>query len=484
MLNIGNRRECFFDSYLIDEEKTTAEHRIHAPQRRETVMVHDAPWEGNGCDFYNMFYDNGIWRMYYLAWKMLSENDGIRVAYAESMDGIHWIKPNLGICEYKGSKENNLILDPSMHVGLNGQIDNFMVFRDDNPACAPERRYKATAYANIPTDGKDRWDTLQYYFSADGIHFTYGGQITDRGAFDTLNVAFWDKTRQKYFCYYRAFHKPGSTEITDELVEENIRDIRVISSDDFEHWSEPQLLDFGEAGDVPLYTNLVQPYYRAPHIYVGFPTRYIYRREWSDSFEQLCGKEKRLERMKYHERFGLTITDCVFISSRDTVNFHMEEEAFMRPQPEQPNNWLYGDCYPARCIMETPSDVPGTDPELSMFVGANHWMDGPAKLDRYTIRCDGFVSLHAGAKEKVIVTKPFVYDGEGLYINMETAALGYLYFAMIDEDGNRVESSEVFGNKIDRFVPFPDDTVRAWAGKLVTMEVRMKDADLYAIQFQ
>ena len=63
MLNIGNRRECFFDSYLIDEEKTTAERRIHAPQRRETVLVHDAPWEGNGCNYYNMFYDNGIWRM-------------------------------------------------------------------------------------------------------------------------------------------------------------------------------------------------------------------------------------------------------------------------------------------------------------------------------------------------------------------------------------------------------------------------------------
>ena len=66
---------------------------------------------------------------------------------------------------------------------------------------------------------------------------------------------------------------------------------------------------------------------------------------------------------------------------------------------------------------------------------------------------------------------------------METSACGYLYFALIDENGNRVESGEVFGNRIDRFVPFPDDTVRAWAGKPVTMEVRMKDADLYAIRF-
>ena len=156
----------------------------------------------------------------------------------------------------------------------------------------------------------------------------------------------------------------------------------------------------------------------------------------------------------------------------------------MRPQPEEPNNWLYGDCYPARCIMETPSDVPGADPELSLFVGANHWMDGAAKLVRYTLRCDGFVSMHAGAKEKVLVTKPFVYDGEQLYINMETAALGYLYIALIDENGSRIESGEVFGNRIDRYIPFEGDTVKEWAGKPVTMEVRMRDADLYAIRFQ
>ena len=106
MLRIGNRRECFFDTYLIDEEKTTAEVRIHHPQRKGTVLVHDEPWEGNGSNYHNMFYDNGVWRMYYLAWKMLSENDGIRVAYAESPDGIHWTKPNLGICEYKGSRDN------------------------------------------------------------------------------------------------------------------------------------------------------------------------------------------------------------------------------------------------------------------------------------------------------------------------------------------------------------------------------------------
>ena len=60
---------------------------------------------------------------------------------------------------------------------------------------------------------------------------------------------------------------------------------------------------------------------------------------------------------------------------------------------------------------------------------------------------------------------------------METSACGYLYFALIDSDGSRVESGEVFGNKIDRYVPFPGDTVKAWAGKPVTLEIYSEECE-------
>ena len=72
MINIGKSRECFFDNYLIDTMRTTAEARIHRPQRRELVFRNDAPWEGCGSDFHNFFYDEeyGKYRMYYLGWKM------------------------------------------------------------------------------------------------------------------------------------------------------------------------------------------------------------------------------------------------------------------------------------------------------------------------------------------------------------------------------------------------------------------------------
>ena len=91
MIYIGKNRECFFDTHLIDEEKNTAEHRIHHPVRKGVVMCHDAPWEGNGSDFHNFIYDNGVWRMYYLGWWYgYGKSVGIRLCYAESKDGIHW----------------------------------------------------------------------------------------------------------------------------------------------------------------------------------------------------------------------------------------------------------------------------------------------------------------------------------------------------------------------------------------------------------
>ena len=92
--------------------------------------------------------------MYYLGWKMLDAKDGIWVCYAESKDGINWVKPHLGIVEYKGTKDNNIIMPHS--------FDNFMVFRDDNPKCSPEKKYKAVAAGKH--DGKR---CLNYSYSAE-----------------------------------------------------------------------------------------------------------------------------------------------------------------------------------------------------------------------------------------------------------------------------------------------------------------------------
>ncbi len=502
MIHLGTRREVFFDDYLIDKDKSTTDKLLHKPIPQEVIMSFDEEWEGNSS-YSHFFEDDGIYRMYYMAWnveKFASETSDaddkkIRLCYAESTDGLNWIKPNLGICEFRGNKNNNIIL-------MADWLDNFYVFRDDNPDCPKEEKYKGIA-------GKHA--RLVRFTSADGIHFDNEKEIRDMGTFDSLNIVLWDDEAKVYRGYMRSFHDipiegggdlmdfirakqnnniniiPGfDTDETHELgagvLNLGKRDIRYIESKDCVTWTEPKLLDFGDSEDIPLYTNQISKYERAPHMFIGFPTRYKERREWTQSFEVLRGKEKRLHRMEnLSRRHGLALTDCVFMCSRDGFHFTRHDEAFFSAGPENGNNWIYGDAYPTKGFLTTKSKFEGADDELSMF-NPEQLTSACEQLRRYTLRMDGFVSVHAGGAEKVLVTKPFIFEGNKLFANMSTSACGYMYFEIADKDGNALSSCEMFGDSTDKLIGF-ESGLSNFAGKEVVMTVRMRDADLYSIRF-
>ena len=100
------------------------------------------------------------------------------------------------------------------------------------------------------------------------------------------------------------------------------------------------------------------------------------------------------------------------------------------------------------------------------------------------LQADGFVSFYAPAKERVIVTKPFTFEGSRLLANMETSARGYIYFTIKSADGDVVESCEMFGDSTDKKIGFEDGDIAKLCGKEVVLEMRMLDADIYAIRFQ
>ena len=142
-VDIGSRRELLVDDFLI-ERRDGAELRLHTPTPREVVLPHDAPWEGSGCTFCTAFRDGNRVRMWYTGADLTNE-DGSKLntrpivyCYAESTDGIHWVKPELGLFEFQGSKRNNIIWAAP-------HLDNFMVFKDPNPACRPGETYKAVS---------------------------------------------------------------------------------------------------------------------------------------------------------------------------------------------------------------------------------------------------------------------------------------------------------------------------------------------------
>ena len=59
--------------------------------------------------------------------------------YAESSDGVHWKRPELGLFEVHGSRNNNVILDSS----FSPIPTDFSPFLDTRPGVAASEKYKA-----------------------------------------------------------------------------------------------------------------------------------------------------------------------------------------------------------------------------------------------------------------------------------------------------------------------------------------------------
>ena len=117
-------------------------------------------------------------------------------AYAESSDGIHWTKPELGIVSVNGSTKNNgVLMDPAFS-------SDFSPFLDKRPGVPAEERYKAL--------GGTMRTGLVAFTSADGLHWRKLREepvfpITKQPSFDSQNLAFWSESEGKYVAYYRTF---------------------------------------------------------------------------------------------------------------------------------------------------------------------------------------------------------------------------------------------------------------------------------------
>ena len=260
------------------------------------------------------------------------------------------------------------------------------------------------------------------------------------------------------------------------------------TSPDFKNWDEPRQISFTpERDDVDLYVNNVQKYYRADHVFIGFPVRYQDRyKDGEQNYRQLPGLENRTYLYKERlPRIGTVITDSLIMTSRDGETFRRTEEAFLSPGIESLDNWIYGDCYFYHGMVQTPSDIEGAPDEISMYA-VRGYLSERIRLCRYAIRLDGFFSWHSDYCGGVLITKPFIFSGNDLKINFATSGAGHLRFQLTDKEGNLLEgydSGKVFGDSVDRTVCF-SKPLSELCGKEVRIQLSMKDADLYSFKFE
>jgi len=518
-IDIGSRREVFWDDYLVDPAQTTARLALHKPEKKEIVYDGKVIWQKKSMNYVNFIQLDGRCLAYYQCsipcegkkeWtkdfnKPKNQLNGI--CLLTGTDVMHLQRPNLGLYEVDGSTDNNILLLQRGNHEFEEEFDNFFVFVDENPACPPEERVKAIAQNVNHTKIFPGFRELWCYTSPDGIHFRLGWKLSGGddphgGLFDSLNTAFFDKDAGVYRMFVRGLHldygvaaeanETGliTKPMESSLAADGIRDIRYMESTDFKNWTVPRRLSYNDALDYPLYTNMIQKYPRAPHMFVGFPTRYVERKTWGKNFDQLGGEENaraRFARYSQRPRYGLAMTDMLFMSSRDGLTWNRFHEPFAGGEQEHAHNWAYGDCYPMYNLVETPCEAPIKDTEYSILM-EERGETGLRHLRRYTIRKDGFASYHSDYEVSTLTTKPFTFTGKELSLNFATSVLGFVYVDILDETGKPLDgwhSCELFGNTTDRTVYFGDTTdVSALEGRLIRLRFTMRSADLYSMVFR
>jgi hypothetical protein len=466
VIDLGSRRELFVDRFLFPTEMPVPL-QMHEPRDEGIVLKFDNPWEGPHSGYVTILKENNRFRMYYrgISKPGPDGSPNERTCLAESNDGLHWTKPQLGLFEYEGNSANNIVLANAAPV-----THNFCPTVDTRPGEPASRRYKA-----VGGTGK----ALFAYVSADGLHWSRQSDKPILGPeqmpfkfshlFDSQNLTFWSEHENCYVCYFRVW--------------DGVRRIARSTSQDFVAWSPAEMMEQQHddgSGPKPapvehLYTNQTAPYFRAPHIYLAIAARFFEGRQVVTA--------EQAKALNVSANYFRDTSDAVLMSSRGGhIYDRMFLEGFLRPGIGL-QNWVSRTNYPALNPVQT------SPTELSIYANQDY-AQPTAHVRRYSMRLDGFASLRAGAKEIKVITKPFRYVGDQLKINFATSAGGGIRFALEDVGDSAKsakgfqESAEQIGNEIERTVTWKNENVvGSLAGKTVRMQISLKDADLFSFQF-
>jgi hypothetical protein len=225
------------------------------------------------------------------------------------------------------------------------------------------------------------------------------------------------------------------------------------TSADFRQWTEPVFLDYPDAPSEHLYTNAVLPCPGAPHILIGFPTRF------------LPAKEQ---------------TEPVFMASRDGQTFRRYPDAAI-PTTAPADRAGNRSNYMAWGVVQ----LPGKPDELSVYAKEAYYTGPGSRLRRFVYRADGFVSLHAGPEGGEVVTRPVRFKGSKLVVNHRVSRTARV--ELLDADckplpgyaatlaGDRVAATLTWDKRAD---------LSALAGTPVRLRFVLNDADVFSFRFE
>lgn len=461
LLDIGTQRQVFLDGRFIESSRGV-ELTVNRPQvTGEKLIECDRPWERMFAGGYmTVIQEGNRLRMWYAC----GDQDGLGfVAYAESTDGgATWRKPSLGVVEYQGSTDNNIVLD-----GVHGTT----VFRN-RPDAPEDQRY-----------GLFSGNPNRLYVSADGYHWTQSGQepfldlsaVTDTPTMmnfhlDSQNVMFWDERINQYVVYPRLNLKPSQTQ--DQWMG---RTIGHTASPTLDSFPIPQIVlqrDDQDPPNLDFYTSGVTRYPYAADCYLMFPAAYHHY-----ASPPHPGNDGPI--------------DLQFAASRDGVHWLRPDR---RPVIRQGIDGQWNDgCHYAGNGMTRQGD------DLSIYFVAQDITHAEYKkrgyirgtVTRAIYRLDGFTSIDADYQGGELVTPTIMHAGDELVLNVDGSAGGWIKVELLDERGvaldgfTQVEADAITGNAVDKLVTWSGRSDASQTkGVPLHMRFVMRDVKLYAFQWR
>lgn len=390
----------------------------------------------------------------------------VRVAacgVAESIDGVRWTKPELGLVEFGGSSANNIYVI--------GQPQTYTPFVDPNEK-NPARRYKsAVSTMRIETG---------FAHSSDGVRWTPfrdGAPITGRAS-DTISQVIWDPFARVYRLYTRTDFGSGggSGEVrgTRDMVAPADADLADPGS-----WKKVREWCLGwERGDRQ-YHRRRQIYSLNGWIHAGVQFGLLWTLEWPGGDELM---ESFLATTRGDRPWNLewVYADRPFLQRGKAGAFDCRWiQCAPRIETFEDSHWIY-------YVGLARSHNGEVSPEL----------DGPAGgIGLAKLRLDGFVFLEAAGKTDVagaagsVTTKLFRLVGNSVLVNV-AAPRGEIAVEILEESGKPIAgfgaADAMIGKGVDdlRWRPrWRDrDNLSSLAGRAVQLRFCLVNARLYSFQ--
>ncbi len=402
--------------------------------------------------------------------------------YATSTDGVNWDKPHLGLHDYAAptwtgkpiGRANNIL--PSAGGLLLGPY--YDPYEND-----PARRFKGLAY---------RGGSLEPLVSADAQAWANPGLASLASADESHLVL--DEGRRRYIATVKHGGPYG-------------RSFYLTTSEDFEHWSDQELVFHADQVDqengwerlqaLMADPSQLQPVYFHPEdyrtdvynfpvfpyegLYLALPVMHHWTSRHPPMFENVDSR-KSVE----------------LAASRDLRHWHRvaDRRPFLEHSPQG-----RGEVYDTGQIVTTNGPIVRNRELWFYYVGLRHrsqtlaatrnreYLDGSA-VCMARLRLDGFVSLKGGVEWGSVLTRPVTVTGAELHLNVDSWR-GQVQVEVLDADTGLALPGRGRQDAVPTTIDGIDEVARwqqgidlsAWRGRTVRLRFWLLRGELYAYWF-